>query len=267
MSFKNFNSQIKAEKTPKSAGKKPFSSRTVIGVVCIIMALAVTFGIAPLVNRFADQKVDIVRLKTDIERGSVISEADIETVNVGAYNLPDNVIKDKNYVIGKYAAADLFAGDYIFESKLSDDNKSADDVLGSLDGKKVAVSVAIGNFENALSSKIENGDIVSVIVYDKEHATSYIPEELKYVRVVTVTSPDGVDIDKAESGTKFETVTVLATAEQAERLAYFKSTTDVHFALVYRGDEAMANEYIKVQDAYLASHPIDNTPKKEADNG
>ena len=225
MSFKNFNSQIKAEKAPKAAGKKPFSSRTVIGVVCIIMALAVTFGVAPLVNRFADQKVDIVRLKTNIERGSVIGEEDLETVNVGAYNLPDNVIKDKNYVIGKYAAADLFAGDYIFESKLSDDNKSADDVL------------------------------------------SYIPEELKYVRVVTVTSPDGVDTDKAEVGTKFETVTVLATAEQAERLAYFNSTTDVHFALVYRGDEARANEYIKVQDAYLASHPIDNTPKKEADNG
>ncbi|MBQ7293193.1 MAG: SAF domain-containing protein [Clostridia bacterium] len=99
MSFKNLNSQIKAEKAPKSAGKKPFSSRTVIGVVCIIMALAVTFGVAPLLNRFADQKVDIVRLKTDIERGSVISEEDLETVNVGAYNLPDNVIKDKNYVI------------------------------------------------------------------------------------------------------------------------------------------------------------------------
>ena len=76
-----------------------------------------------------------------------------------------------------------------------------------------------------------------------------------------------MDTDKAEAGTKFETVTVLATAEQAERLAYFNSTTDVHFALVYRGDEARANEYIKVQDAYLASHPIDNTPKKEADNG
>ena len=80
MSFKNFNSQIKAEKAPKVAGKKPFSSRTVIGVVCIIMALAVTFGVAPLVNRFADQKVDIVRLKTDIERGSVISEQYMEGV-------------------------------------------------------------------------------------------------------------------------------------------------------------------------------------------
>ena len=40
---------------------KPFSSRTVIGIVCIVLAFAITFGVAPLVNRFTDRKVDIVK--------------------------------------------------------------------------------------------------------------------------------------------------------------------------------------------------------------
>lgn len=73
---------------------KPFSSRTVIGIVCIVLAFAITFGVAPLVNRFTDRKVDIVRLKSDVGRGQIITANDIEIVNVGAHNLPSSVIKD-----------------------------------------------------------------------------------------------------------------------------------------------------------------------------
>ena len=53
----------------------------------------------------------------------------LEVVNVGSYNLPNNVIKDSKAVVGKYAATDLYAGDYLFDSKLSTNNKSAEDVL------------------------------------------------------------------------------------------------------------------------------------------
>ena len=122
---------------------KPFSSRTVIGIVCIVLAFAITFGVAPLVNRFTDRKVDIVRLKSDVGRGQIITANDIEIVNVGAHNLPSSVIKDSKTVVGKYAATDLYAGDYLLPTKLSENNKSADDVLLSLNGEKMAISVNI----------------------------------------------------------------------------------------------------------------------------
>ncbi len=270
MKFGNFGSKpMKAPKTPRTSGKKPFSSRTVVGVVCIVLALLITFGVAPLVNRFSDQKVDIVRLKANVERGQLIEADDIEIVNVGSYNLPGDVIKDGNTVVGKYAATDLYAGDYLFANKLSTDNKSADDVLLGLDGNKVAVSVSIGDFAEGLSNKLENGDIVSVIVYDQEAETSYIPAELKYVKVITATTSDGIDKDEATEGMKSETVTVLVTPEQAERLAYYNATTSVHFTLVYRGEAEKADAFIKVQDDYIKAHPIDNTPKvtEEGNNG
>ncbi len=86
MKFGNFGSKpMKTPKAPKVSGKKPFSSRTVIGVICIVLALLITFGVAPLVNRFTDQKVDIVRLKANVERGQIIEASDIEIVNVGSY--------------------------------------------------------------------------------------------------------------------------------------------------------------------------------------
>ena len=267
MSFGNFGS--KPMKAPKAPGKKPFSSRTVIGVVCIVLALLITFGVAPLVNRFTDQKVDIVRLKADVQRGQIITTDHLEIVNVGSYNLPNHIIKDKNAVVGKYAATDLYAGDYLFDSKLSLNNKNAEDVLLGLDGKKIAISVNISNFAAGLSDKLENGDIVSVIIYDKENDISYIPAAFQYVKVITTTTNDGIDKDEITEGGKAATVTVLVTPEQAELLANYNSTTNVHFSLVYRGDVEKADAYIKVQDDYLATHPIVNEPanKEEKSNG
>ena len=267
MSFGNFGS--KPMKAPKAPGKKPFSSRTVIGVVCIVLALLITFGVAPLVNRFTDQKVDIVRIKADVQRGQIITADHLEIVNVGSYNLPNQIIKDQNAVVGKYAATDLYAGDYLFDSKLSLNNKSAEDVLLGLDGKKIAISVNISNFAAGLSDKLENGDIVSVIIYDKENDISYIPAAFQYVKVITTTTNDGIDKDEITEGGKAATVTVLVTPEQAELLANYNSTTNVHFSLVYRGDSEKADAYIKVQDDYLAAHPIVNEPanKEDKSNG
>lgn len=179
MSFGQYGAKPRGVKAPKAPGKKPFSSRTVIGVICILLALVITFGVAPLVNRFTDQKVDIVRLKADVQRGQLITADHLETVNVGLYNLPGKVIRDKQAVIGKYATTDLYAGDYLFDAKLSAHNKSAEDVLSGLNGTKVAISVNISDFAAGLSDKLENGDVVSVIVYDKENDISNIPAALR----------------------------------------------------------------------------------------
>ena len=58
---------------------KKINNRTIIGIVCIVLALVVTFGVSPLVNRISDQKTDIVRVKNTIERGQQITANDLET--------------------------------------------------------------------------------------------------------------------------------------------------------------------------------------------
>lgn len=45
MSFGNFGSKpMKTPKAPKAPGKKPFSSRTVIGVICIVRLKVIAYG-------------------------------------------------------------------------------------------------------------------------------------------------------------------------------------------------------------------------------
>lgn len=213
------------------------NNRTIIGIVCIVLALVITFGAAPLVNRISDRKTDIVRVVNRVERGREITAQDIEVVKVGAYGLPDGVIRDPKAVVGQFATADLFAGDYLSAEKLSRDSAGATDILGTLNGEKVAISVAIGSYSEGLSNKLQNGDIVSIIIYDKDKYMSYIPPELKYVRIITTTTSGGIDRDENTEGEKAVTATVLVTPEQAELLSMYENVTSLHFVLVRRGKE------------------------------
>ena len=75
-------------KQKKQGGSHPVGNRTVVGIICIAVALAICFGIAPLVNKLSDGKTEIVRLSKDVTAGTLITESDIEVVEVGSYNLP-----------------------------------------------------------------------------------------------------------------------------------------------------------------------------------
>ena len=38
-------------------------NRTVIGIVCIVLAVAVTFVVSPLVNNISDKKTEVIRVR------------------------------------------------------------------------------------------------------------------------------------------------------------------------------------------------------------
>ena len=48
------------------------------------------------------------------------------------------------------------------------------------------------------------------------------------------------------------TVTLLVNQAQAELLAEYEKTSSMHFALDYRGDAAIAQQYLDEQSAYFA---------------
>ena len=251
-------------------------NRTIIGIGCIVLALLIAFVIAPLVNKAADSRVDILRLTKDITQGHKITDADLETVTVGSYNLPVDVLTDLESVVGKYAACDMVTGDYLLPDKLSDTADRAEDVFMALDGDQVAMSITIPSFAGGLSGKLENGDIVSMIVYVDEDGeeTTVIPKALTYVRVITSTTADGIDKDELvqnEDGT-YElptTLTLLVDPMQAKLLAEYENNSKIHAVLVSRGDEKKAKAFLKEQKTML-EEIAEEEAEKEAegdDNG
>ena len=234
---------------------KIFRNRTVIGVLCILLALIICFGVTPLFSRSASEKTDIVRVTKDIKEGDEITAEMVQTVEVGAYNLPQNLMTDKKEVVGKYATADLVAGDYILSSKLSAVPAAENAYLCNLDGKKQAISVTIKSFATGLSGKLESGDIVTVIVADYQgKGETAIPPELQYVEVISVTASSGYDANTGEVVDEKElpsTVTLLVTTEQAKVLAELEQDSELHLALVYRGTPENAAKFIAAQDALI----------------
>ena len=233
-------------------------NRTIIGIVCIVLALIVTFGVAPLVNKISDSRTDIVRMKKDVQQGHLISEDDIEIETVGSYGLADGTITNKEDVVGKFATCDLKAGDSLFPSKLSAQSDRADDVFRTLNGEKQAISITISTFAGGLSGKLENGDVISLVVFDNDTHEATIPAGLNYVKVITTTTKDGFDKDEVtpnEDGT-YElptTLTLLVNPEQAKMLVQYENTGIIHAELVYRGDSKTAQKFLDAQDRHFES--------------
>ena len=250
-------------------------NRTIIGIVCIVLALVVTFAVAPLVNKLSDSRTDIVRLKNDIVQGRMIQESDIEVVTVGSTGLPTNIITKKEAVVGKFAACDLKANTDLLRSMISDKSDSADDVFHTLDGKKQAISITISSFAGGLSGKLENGDIVSLVIFENETNKATIPGGLTYVKVITTTTAEGFDKDELtpnEDGT-YElptTLTLLVNPTQAKMLVEYENRGVIHADLVYRGDSKTAQKFLDAQDLYFemlaekedeeTSEPDENKP-------
>lgn len=86
-------------------------NRTIIGIVCMILAVAMTFAVAPLVNRLTSDTTTVVRLKQDVGRGAKITAEQVETVKVKTDTIPQGVYVNTADVIGKYASSTLYAGD------------------------------------------------------------------------------------------------------------------------------------------------------------
>ena len=249
-------------------------NRTVIGVICMILAIVVTFAVAPIVNRLTSDTTDVVRLGVDMKQGVKIEPEHLEVVTVKTDSIPAGVVLDPDEILGKYSATALYAGDYLTEAKLAGEPNTASDALASLNGTKVAVSVTIDTFAAGLSGKLENGDIVSIIVTDEDGGSSKIPGALKYMKVITTTTAGGIDQDsivKNEDGS-YEipsTVTLLCNIEQAKLLAKYENNADLTVALVYRGTPENAKKFLDMQDEFFLTVKEEEEEKddtEETDN-
>ena len=234
-------------------------NRTVIGIVCIALSLIICFAVTPLFNQAISEKTEIVRVTKEIRKDEEITADMVETVEVGAYNLPESVITDRNSVIGKFASAELQPGDYILASKVEEKPAAENAYLYNLNGEKQAISMSVKSFAAGLSGKLQSGDIVSVIAPDyKKQGMTVIPPELQYVEVIAVTADSGADAntgEQMEDGEDRElpdTVTLLVTPEQSLVLAELEAEGDIHLSLVYRGTQENAAEFISAQEAVLA---------------
>jgi len=233
-----------------------------VGIACLCAAFVFGFIIYPIISGAASSNISIVRAKTDISQGTRITADMLETVKMGKQNLPDGIQKETAAVAGKYAAVDVTAQDIITSAKLS----GSGGIFNLSDGQ-LLISVAVKNFADSLSGKLQSGDVVSVffppesgnsVTGSGTQSAAKCPPELQYVKVAAVTASDGQDTNEetvkkqADSGSDKNlpaTVTLLVNARQAQILAGQESNT-VHLALAAR-ESKKAENLLKLQTEYF----------------
>lgn len=231
-------------------------NRTLIGIVLIVAAIGLCFGISPLFNTILASKTTIIRLKQDIPQGVQITGSMLEAVEVGSMNLPADMQNDPKKIIGKYSVTAMFAGDSFNDKKLSDTIDTSDSLLRQLKPNETAMSVTVKSLANGLSGKLQQGDIIQIVSVDEDD-NAQIFEELQYVEVLATTSDSGSDNtyhdgevnadDEDEEQSLYATVTVIIQDRvQALRLAECENTS-LHAVFVCRDNDEYKQKCLNAQ--------------------
>lgn len=239
------------------------NNRFLFGIISLILAAVIAFAAIPAIVSQTNGITEIVRVSRPLLKGAKITAQDVEVAEVGGYNLPANIAKEKEDVVGKYAAADLSAGDYILSDKVSFTPITSDIQLNNIPSGKTAISMTVKTLASGLSDKLQPDDIIRIYHFVDEAIE--VPE-LKYVKVLSVTDSKGINVDNTtapedeEDKRQSATITVLASPEQAKIIAGLENDGITHVALITRGNEQLARELLEKQEQALREkYPLEQS--------
>lgn len=248
------------------------NNRFLFGMLSLLLAAIIAFVALPTIARQTNGKTEIVRITQPVQKGEQITAANTEVVEVGSFNLPPNIAHTLEDVNGLYATADLLQGDYILTTKVSLVPISSDVALNSIPSGMTAISLTVKTLASGLSDKLQPGDIIRI--YHFLDTAEEVPE-LRYVRVLSVTDADGINVDNTREPAEDEekkqsaTITVLASPEQARIITMLENDGVAHVALVSRGNDTLAEELLAEQAQTLLEiyHPELLAETAAADEG
>ena len=230
------------------------NNRFIFGILSLVLAAVIAFVALPTIARQTNGKTEIVRITQPVLKGEKITSDNAEVVEVGGYNLPSNVAHSMEDVEGLYVTADLAAGDYILTSKVSTVPVSSDVALNDIPSGKVAISLTVKTLASGLSDKLQPNDIIRI--YHFLETAEEVPE-LRFVKVLSVTDSDDINVDNTKEPTEDEepqqsaTITVLASPEQARIITEMENDGVAHVALISRNNDQLAEELLAEQDKTL----------------
>ncbi|MHB1315312.1 MAG: Flp pilus assembly protein CpaB [Christensenellales bacterium] len=243
---------------------KLLKNRLVIGALCIITALLLSFFALPaLQGGNQNAYINAVRMKQPVQAGTQLTAEMLETVSVPE-KLVEGGVRDIPSAAGKYTATDLYTGDYLTAAKLSATLAEQDSFSAGTPKGKMVVSITLPSLASGVSGRLKPGDIVTVMALPKGSVNQSLgvePEtdgddlsgtviypELQYIEVCMVAASDGADAsvaarpDKDAKNSLPITISFYATEEQALRLAEIENQSIIHLAFVARG--AAASEFL-----------------------
>ena len=212
-------------------------NKIIIGGACIVLSGVFAFGVLPGVYKEKAGTEKIIKCNTTLAPGTKIEETMLKEVEVGSFGLPENVVKDKNEIIGKYVKTTLIPDDLIVDSKISEfaGNEELERIFS--EGKKL-ITVSLPSIAAGVGNHLKSGDIISFISYEDDKPI--IHSELRNIEVYCVENDNAVNVENLDSEEDepdrvAATITVIADDVQAQKLVNTEYSGKLHVILEKRG--------------------------------
>ena len=214
------------------------------------------FVVVPKLYENKSATTTVIKVNKTVLSGSKLEGKDLSEVTVGAYGLPDSVIKDQKELLGKYTKTDLFEGALILSDNIS--TYKVDAVIDALmlENKRL-VTISLPSIAAGLSAHLQAGDLISVVSFipAKEQQTMdgftsqpgrvILSPELKLLQVYGIEnanteSTETIKERKDSSNNMSDdpvpkTVTLVVTEAQALKLIEAEYSGKLHIVFVKRG--------------------------------
>ena len=138
-------------------------SKFFISLVLIILAFILTFVMLPKMYGSQSETTEVVQFIADVNKGTVITEAMLRTNVIGKYGTASGMISDRKEIVGKYAARDITAKEYLFSEMFTDtfeEVEGAADTLIKPGDKLMTFSLSSG--AQSVGGLIRPGSIVDI---------------------------------------------------------------------------------------------------------
>lgn len=217
---------------------KLFRNKIVVGVMCLLLAGILAFVFLPRLYSTQSSTVKIVMLNQTVEYGTKITDTMLTTAEVGAYGLPDNIVKDKSQIVGLVAGETIYAGEYLWRDSFITEKVYTETEqktgYGLSDGTYL-LTISLPTASSGIAGILRAGDIVDVYGYTEDNGTVSVSESLTAVKVYKVLNSKLVSLDDLD--TKFKSDPKANPSDYDFAPAYVVFTVDEQQAKVLIGLE------------------------------
>jgi len=138
-----------------------FTGRWFLSLLCLSLAGVGAFYLLPQMYKDQEATTMVIRIRERLEPGDLIEPRHLEHVEVGAHNLPAQILLQDSEILGQYAKATLFPGDFVYADKIGSYRVDAS-MDAFLAANQRLVTVTPKNSAQVLAAHLQPGDIVSI---------------------------------------------------------------------------------------------------------
>lgn len=229
--------------------QKLITNKIFIGTVCLLLAAVLSFVLLPKLYEDETATVQVVVLNCTAEKGTVITEEMLKTVEVGALGLSGTVATTKEQVLGMVAASTIYPGEYLTKNRLL----PADDYKGdgtALQNGQYLLSLKLPSPAAGLAGVLRGGDCVDVYTTLEDEngimATQKVLTNISVVKVFnthlesldTLDKQASQDVSGVKSSNDYAPVYIVVRVDesQAKALISLEHSENFHLSLAKAGD-------------------------------